>query len=93
MWLGLATKKSIVIGNEIVVSRSKLEKLLQQHAITHLALFGSAARGQLKPDSDIDLLVEFEKGKAPSLSGMLKLKDAFSALYGGVRWISLPQPS
>ena len=76
-------KDNIVIDEEIVVPRKALEKLVQQYGIKHLALFGSAARGQLKPGSDIDLLVEFEQGKAPSLGGMVRLKDAFSALFGG----------
>ena len=85
-------KDNIVIDEEIVVSRKALEKLVQQYGIKHLALFGSAARGQLKPDSDIDLLVEFEKGKAPSLGGMLKLKDAFSAMFGG-RKVDIATPA
>ena len=38
-----------------------------QYHIRKLSLFGSAAWGELRPDSDIDLLVEFEPGKAPSL--------------------------
>ena len=85
-------KDSIVIGNKIVIPRKALEKLVQQYGIKHLALFGSAARGQLKPDSDIDLLVEFEKEKAPSLGGMVKLQDAFSALFGG-RKVDIATPT
>jgi uncharacterized protein len=34
---------------------------LQGHGVTGLWLFGSAARGELTVDSDIDLLVEFER--------------------------------
>ena len=85
-------KDNIVIDEEIVIPRKALEKLVQQYGIKHLALFGSAARGQLKPDSDIDLLVEFEKGKAPSLGGMVKLQDAFSALFGG-RKVDIATPT
>ena len=85
-------KVNIVIAEEIVVSREELEKLAQRHNIKHLALFGSAARGQLKPDSDIDLLVEFEKGKAPSLGGMVKLKDELSALFAG-RKVDIATPN
>lgn len=87
-----ADKEPIVIAEEIVVPRKALEKLVQQYGIKQLVLFGSAARGQLKPDSDIDLLVEFEQGKAPSLGGMVKLKDAFGDLFGG-REVDIATPT
>lgn len=75
----------IVIGGTVVVSRAALQELAQRFRIRRLVLFGSAARGELKPDSDIDLLVEFEKGKSPSLGGMVEIQEAFTALFGGRR--------
>jgi predicted nucleotidyltransferase len=53
--------------------------------VRRLGLFGSAARGELTPESDIDLLVEFEAGKAPSLWAEPEMRDAFGALFGGRR--------
>lgn len=79
----VSDKDKLVIGGTLVVSRTALGKLAQRHQVRRLVLFGSAAREQLKPGSDIDLLVEFETGKAPSLGGMVKLKDELSALFGG----------
>lgn len=76
-------KNNLVIGETLVVSREALEQLSQKYHIQRLALFGSAARGKLKPESDVDLLVEFEAGKAPSLGGMVKLHDEFVVLFGG----------
>jgi len=76
-------RDKLVIGGEIVVSRAALQELAQRYHIRRLDLFGSAARGELKPDSDIDLLVEFEKGRSPSLGGMVEIRDAFVALFGG----------
>lgn len=76
-------KDKLMIGGTIEVSRAALKELAQRYRIKRLALFGSAARGELGPDSDIDLLVEFEKGKAPSLGGMVKLNDDFVTLFGG----------
>jgi len=81
-----------VIGGTIVVSRSDLQELAQRHHIRRLMLFGSAARGELRPDSDIDLLVEFETGEAPSLGGMVKIQDAFTTLFGG-RKVDVATPS
>ena len=82
----------IVIAGTLVVSRASLKKLVQRYHIKRLDLFGSAARGELKPDSDIDLLVEFKKGKGPSLGGMVKLNEDFSALFGG-RKVDVATPS
>jgi len=44
------------------IPKDKLAKFCRKHHIRKLSLFGSALRGQLHPDSDIDLLVEFEPG-------------------------------
>ena len=71
------------IGGEIPVSRRALLALVRRYHIKRLSLFGSAARGELTPASDIDFLVEFEKEQAPSLGGMVAVNEAFSALLGG----------
>lgn len=71
------------IDGRLSVSRSALDALIKRYHIKRLALFGSAARGELTPTSDIDLLVEFEEGKSPSLGGMVVISDAFSQLFGG----------
>ena len=83
---GIATMKNandIIIGRKIRVSRKTLRQLAQRYHILRLRLFGSATRGELEPDSDIDLLVEFEPGKSPSLGGMVELQKALSGLFGG----------
>jgi predicted nucleotidyltransferase len=79
----MSNRDRVVIGGKIVVLRAALQELAQRYHIRRLVLFGSAARGELKPDSDIDLLVEFESGKAPSLGGMVEIQEAFVALFGG----------
>lgn len=74
---------TLVIGGTLAVPRATLEALARRYHIRRLELFGSAARGELTPDSDIDLLVEFEPGKAPSLWTSQELQDDFSRLFGG----------
>ena len=81
-----------MIGGALEVSRAALRKLAQRYHIRRLVLFGSAARGELRPDSDIDLLVEFEKGAAPSLGGMVEIQDAFVKLFHG-RKVDVATPS
>lgn len=64
------------------VPRARLAALCRKYHVRRLAMFGSAARGELTPDSDVDLLIEFEPGKAPSLWAEPEIRDAFSALLG-----------
>lgn len=82
----------LVIDEALVVSRSALGKLAHKYHIHRLMLFGSAARGELKPDSDIDLLVEFESGNSPSLGSMVEIREAFESLFGG-RKVDLATPA
>lgn len=49
-------------------------------AVKHLSVFGSAARDELRPDSDIDVLVEFS-GKA-TFDGYMELKFYLENLLG-----------
>jgi uncharacterized protein len=62
-----------------------LALLCRRHRIARLALFGSTLKGSDRPDSDIDLLVEFEAGAAPGLIGLAGIEAALSAMLGGRR--------
>ena len=44
---------------EARVDETQLAGLCRRYWVRELSLFGSAARGEMRPDSDIDLLVEF----------------------------------
>jgi len=44
---------------DILIPVEELELFCRRNDIDYLALFGSASRGELRPDSDVDLLVEF----------------------------------
>lgn len=73
------------VAPQSAVSRAKLAALCRKYHVRRLGLFGSAARGELAPESDIDLLVEFEAGKAPSYWAEPEMREAFGALFGGRR--------
>jgi hypothetical protein len=62
-----------------------------KHGIRRLALFGSAARGEDQPDSDVDILVEFMPGQVPGLLGIARLEIELSAFFSG-RKIDLRTP-
>ena len=59
-----------------------MARLCVQYHIRRLSLFGSALKGTARPDSDVDLLVEFERGREP---GLLGLEAELSGLLGGRR--------
>lgn len=51
-----------------------------RHGAHSIAVFGSVARGEQRPGSDVDFLVEFERGA--SLLDLIKLQDDLEALLG-----------
>ena len=66
----------------IRLPRDILAEFCRRHHIRRLSLFGSALHGNLTPESDLDLLVEFEPGHTPGLLGMARLERELSALLG-----------
>lgn len=85
-------QKKLVIGGKIEISLSDLQELAKRFHIRRLYLFGSAARGELRPDSDIDLLIEFKSKGVPSMGGMVEIQDAFTKLFHG-RKVDISTPS
>ncbi len=59
-----------------------LARFCEQHRIRRLALFGSQLKGTARPDSDIDLLVEFDPDAHPTLLGMAQMEIELSELLG-----------
>lgn len=52
----------------VQIDQEKIKNFCQRHHIRKLALFGSVLRDDFKPDSDVDVLVEFEPGHVPGLA-------------------------
>ncbi len=69
----------------IRIPKAKLAALCRKYHVRRLGLFGSAARGETTPESDVDLLIEFKPGSAPSLWDEPEMRAAFGALFGGRR--------
>ena len=63
--------------------QQRIEALCQRYRVRQLRLFGSAAQGRARDDSDVDLLVEFAPGQAPSAFELVDLRDALSQVFGG----------
>jgi hypothetical protein len=62
-----------------------LASFCERHHIRHLSLFGSQLKGTARPDSDIDLLVEFEPDRIPGLLALASMELELSELLGGQR--------
>jgi uncharacterized protein len=56
---------------------------LRDRGVTSLAIFGSTARGDNKPDSDIDLLVELDESRRITLFDLSEIKFFASGVLGG----------
>jgi hypothetical protein len=65
-----------------LVPKEQIAEFCRRNHIRKLALFGSVLREDFRPDSDIDVLVEFEPGHVPGLR-FIRLQDELSALFGG----------
>ena len=66
--------------DEIMAKRDEIRALAQKYKVLRLFVFGSCARKEETPDSDIDLLVELQKGV--SFRDLLGLQDGFEKLLG-----------
>jgi len=53
---------------KITIPQDKVNDFCRRHHIKKLALFGSVLRDDFRPDSDVDVLVEFEPGRTPGLA-------------------------
>ena len=58
-----------------------LADLCRRHHILRLSLFGSVLRDDFGPDSDVDVLVEFEPNRTPGL-GFFAIQEELSELLG-----------
>lgn len=67
-----------------VVQRERLAEFCRRNHIRRLALFGSVLRADFNPESDIDVLVEFEPGHVPGLR-FIRMQDELSEIFGGRR--------
>ncbi|MBX6311756.1 MAG: nucleotidyltransferase family protein [Isosphaeraceae bacterium] len=65
----------------IAIDHQRLAGFCRRHGVRRLALFGSALRDDFRPESDLDVLVEFEPGRTPGLA-FFALQDELSALLG-----------
>ncbi|TFG34617.1 nucleotidyltransferase [Candidatus Thorarchaeota archaeon] len=72
----------LVLKDINMPSKEQLAEFSKRHHIRKLALFGSILREDFGPDSDIDVLIEFEAGHIPGLFDLMKMEEELSNLFG-----------
>lgn len=70
------------IAERIPVRQDQIEAFCRKWKIREFALFGSVLRDDFRPDSDVDVLVEFEGGYHPGYRGWLAMEEELQALLG-----------
>lgn len=70
------------MGDRLPIDPALRAALCRRHGIRKLSLFGSMLKGTARPDSDIDLLVEFEPGRTPGLLGMSAIEIELGSALG-----------
>lgn len=73
----------------IRIPQQALAEFCRRHGIRRLALFGSVLRDDFTPESDVDVLVEFEPGRTPGFA-FFGLQDDLSNMLG--RRVDLKTP-
>jgi len=73
-----------LMNPHVSIDRDAVSAFCQRHHITRLALFGSVPRDDFGPDSDVDVLVEFQAGHVPGFN-FVSIEREFSGLVHGRR--------
>jgi len=72
----------VTLESAIAPLTERIAEICRRYHVRELAVFGSAARGDIRPDSDIDLLVEFEPDARIGLFKFVAMEQELAALFG-----------
>jgi|SRR5215468_6610993 len=80
-----STDKIISLWEVEIIDRQQIVYRLREseRGVRHAALFGSRARGDNRPDSDTDIMIEIDPNSGMSLFGYAGLKDYIASLFEG----------
>lgn len=77
-------------NKEVFIPIAELVEFCRRHSIRKLSVFGSALRDEFGPDSDIDMLVEFEPDARISFFDMVTMEMELTDMAG--RQVDLRTP-
>ena len=64
----------------IEIPKDKIAAFCRKNHIHSLAFFGSVLRDDFGPNSDVDVMVEFEQGQEPDLMGLVTIENELSEI-------------
>lgn len=67
------------LGEVVARIRAHVPELIDEYGITRIAVFGSFARGEQRPESDVDLIVEVGH---PTLDTVFGVEESLASLLG-----------
>src|SRR5438128_6513659 len=67
--------------DDVIARLKEAEPALRARGIRRAAVFGSVVRGDDRPDSDVDILVEFEPGAEGTIYDYMRFKDYVASLF------------
>jgi len=79
------------MNSQIGIDQKKIAGFCRQHRIRKLSLFGSVLQQGFRPDSDVDMLVEFEHGVIVGLISLAGMEIELSKIIG--RKVDLRTPA
>ena len=70
-------------AQEILATLQENEAVLRAHGVAHAALFGSRVRGDNRPDSDTDIMIEVDPDARITVFDYAGLKEYIASLFDG----------
>lgn len=77
-----AGEEGIAMGPMVHVAPDAMARVCREYHVKELSVFGSVAKGIARDDSDVDVLVEPDYARHPTLFDMARLQAALEALFG-----------
>jgi predicted nucleotidyltransferase len=78
----LVESEAIMQTGNLRIDRDSLAEVCRRHHVRRLSLFGSVLRGDFRPDSDVDVLVEYDPAWSPGWD-IVDLENELGRVFGG----------
>ena len=84
------TESESEMNQRVLPPKSEIAAFCRRNGIRKLSLFGSVLRDDFRPDSDVDVLVEFEPGRVVGWE-IVDIEEELSRLFGGHKVDMVPE--